>query len=104
MGEPQGQSGWVRKNLSSTRIHPACSKWQYRLCHPGSPSVSGALPKHVKPFNFGLYHFHMSLISTLYETDLPEDMFISNRLAKDNKYAGKHFYVQFMSRHPQSGL
>ena len=46
----------------------------------------------------------MSLISTLYETDLPEDMFISNRLAKDNKYAGKHFYVQFMSRHPQSGL
>jgi len=46
----------------------------------------------------------MSLISTLYETELPEDMFISNRLAKENNYAGKHFYVQFMNRHPQSGL
>jgi hypothetical protein len=46
----------------------------------------------------------MSLISTLYEIDLPEDMFIPNRLAKENNCAGKHFYVQFMSRHPQLGL
>ena len=94
----------MQKNLSPTGIRPARSKWLYRLCYSGPLLVLGAVPKHVKPFNFGLYHFHMSLISTLYETDLPEDMFIPNRLAKENNHVGKHFYVQFMSRHPQLGL
>jgi hypothetical protein len=84
LGEPKGQSGWVHKNLSSTRIRPAHSKWQYQLCYPSALLVLGAVSKHVKPFNFGLYHFHISLISTLYETDLPQDMFIPNRLAKEN--------------------
>jgi hypothetical protein len=46
----------------------------------------------------------MSLIFTLYEIDLPEDLFVTNRLAKEYNYAGKHFYVQFMSRHPHLGL
>jgi len=46
----------------------------------------------------------MSIISTIYETDLPEDMFIPNRFAKENNYVGKYFYVQFISRHPQLGL
>ena len=75
------------------------SKWQYQLCYPGPLLVLGAVTKHVKPFNFSLYRFNMSLISTVYE-----DNFISNRLAKENNYAGQHFYVQFMSRHPQLGL
>jgi hypothetical protein len=94
----------MQENLSPTGICPTCSKWLYRLCYPGPILVLGAVPKHVKPFNFGLYHFHMNLISTLYETDLPEGMFVPNRLAKENNYVGKHFYVQFMTRHPQLGL
>ena len=95
--------GWG-KISPPTGIRPARSKWRYRLYYPGPLLVLGAVSKHAKPFNFRFYHFHMSLISTLYETDLPEDMFIPNRLAKEYNYAGKHFHVHFMSRHPQLGL
>jgi hypothetical protein len=96
------------ENLSPTVIRflddPAHSKWRYQLCYPGPHLVLGAVPKHVKPFNFGLYHFHMSLSSTVCETGLPEDMLIPHRLAKESNSAGKHCYVQFMSRHPQLSL
>jgi hypothetical protein len=55
-------------------------------------------------FDFGLYHFHRSPSSTLYETDLPEDMLIPHRLTNENNSGGKYLYQQLMGRHPQLRL